>query len=177
MHWLSEIDTPEFETFLATARDAFLEQTTRSRKNPEDLMPWKVLGRKWHQVRKGFPLGKRVAWPEELVDVLADQMQAAARDAVIDWTGRSSVSFRLAKGGPVWAQLWTKRVHSVEMFLFGPSGAIPLGRMAELGRAREITGYKDGRDAVKISFNSLKQARHTDVARFLEEHRAACESG
>jgi len=107
----------------------------------------------------------------------ADQLQAAARDAVIDWTGRNSVSFRLAKGGPVWAQLWTKRVDSVELYLFGPPGAIPLGRVAGLGRAREITGYKNGREAVKLSFDALGQARHADVQRFLEEHRAACEPG
>ncbi|GIS58281.1 MAG: hypothetical protein CM1200mP2_05060 [Planctomycetaceae bacterium] len=48
--------------------------------------------------------------------------------------------------------------------------------MASLGSKREITTYKDGRDAVKISFRSLKQARHADLSRFLEEHRAACEA-
>ena len=176
VHWLREIDTPAFEEFLATARDAFLEQTTRARENPGDLMPWKVLGRRWHQFRKGFPAGKRVAWPEELVDLLADQVQAAARDVVIDWTGRNSVSFRLTRGGPVWAQLWTKRVGSVELYLFGTPGAIPLGRVANLGRAREITGYRDGRDVVKLSFDSAQQAHHTDLGRFLEEHRTARES-
>jgi len=176
VHWLSEIDTPEFEAFLATARGAFLEQTTRSQQNPGDLQPWKVLGRKWHQLRKGFPVGKRVGWPEELVDLLADQLQAVGSDVVVDWTGRNSVSFRLTRGGPVWAQLWTKRIQSVELFLLGPPGTIPLGRVAGLGHTREITGYKGGREAVKISFNSLKQARHADIERLLRDHRAGCES-
>ena len=176
VHWLSEIDTPEFEAFLDTARGAFLEQTTRSQQNPGDLQPWKVLGRKWHRLRKGFPVGKRVGWPEELVDLLADQLQAVGPDIVVDWTGRNSVSFRLTRGGPVWAQLWTKRVQSVELFLLGPPGTIPLGRVAGLGQTREITGYKGGREAVKISFNSLQQARHADVERLLRDHRTGCES-
>ncbi len=176
VHWLREIDTSEFRAFLATAQDSFLGQTRRSKQDPENLMPWKVLGQKWHQMRKGFPAGKRVGWPEELVEELADGLNTAAGKPVIDWTGRMSVSFRLAEAGPVWAQLWTKRVHSVDLVLFGPPGAIPLGRVAALGSKREITTYKDGRDAVKISFRSLKQARHADVSRFLEEHRAACEA-
>jgi len=82
----------------------------------------------------------------------------------------------LTRGGPVWAQLWTKRVQSVELFLLGPPGTIPLGRVAGLGHTREITGYKGGREAVKISFNSLQQARHADVERLLRDHRAGCES-
>ncbi|HAA62196.1 MAG TPA: excinuclease ABC subunit A, partial [Planctomycetaceae bacterium] len=176
VHWLREIDTPEFRAFLATAQDSFLEHTRRSKQDPENLMPWKVLGQKWHQMRKGFPAGKRVGWPEGLVKELADGLNTAAGKPVTDWTGRMSVSFRLAETGPVWAQLWTKRVHSVDLVLFGPPGAIPLGRVASLGSKREITTYKDGRDAVKISFRSLKQARHADFSRFLEEHRAACEA-
>ena len=99
------------------------------------------------------------------------------RFAALDADGTKTVDVpELAEAGPVWAQLWTKRVHSVDLVLFGPPGAIPLGRVAELGSKREITTYKDGRDAVKISFRSLKQARHADVSRFLEEHRAACEA-
>jgi len=174
VHWLREIDTPAFDRFLDRACDAFFEQANHSRKNPEDLMPWKVLGKRWHTMRKGFPRGARIGWPEGLVELLADQVEAATEESVIDWTGRISASVRPAARAPVWAQLWTKRTDVVELFLLGPPGAVTLGRIAGLGARREITPYKDGRDVVKIGFDSLQQARDTDLGQFLKEHRDAC---
>ncbi len=177
VHWLREIDTPAFEQFLETARADFLEQTSQARQNPEDLMPWKVLGRRWHQLRKGFSGRRRVAWPAELVDVLADWLEASVSDPVVDWTGRQSVSFRDGKAGPAWATLWTKRPGFLDLVLYGPPGAVPLGRIAGLGDSREIKTYRDGRDVIKLRIRTLAQARDSDLGRFLSEHRQACLSG
>ena len=71
-----EVDTPEFWAFLEKAVAGFEKFTQRVEQNPEDVMPWKVLGRKWHLARKGFPPGKRPAWSaevlEELLELLSD---------------------------------------------------------------------------------------------------------
>src|SRR5574341_2249572 len=65
VHWKREIDTPEFRKFLKEAVTAYGAQSRAGRLNPDGLMPWKVLGRKWHLSRKGFPSNKRVAWEPE----------------------------------------------------------------------------------------------------------------
>ena len=44
----------------------------REEKSPEDLMPWKALGQKWHLARKGFTPGKKIAWETELRRALVD---------------------------------------------------------------------------------------------------------
>ena len=59
VHSYAEIDRPEFWKFVDEAVAGFGKFADRARENPDDLMPWKVLGRKWHFARKGFPLGKR----------------------------------------------------------------------------------------------------------------------
>ena len=47
-------------------------------------MPWKVLGRKWHLLRKGFPSGKRVAWTAETLDKLFDLLMDVGADFAPD---------------------------------------------------------------------------------------------
>src|SRR5580700_3215255 len=85
VHWLKEIETPAFEKFLAKAADAFQDAINRKQLNPAELTPWKVLGRKWHVSRKGFPSGKRIRWEAELLERLFDLLQTAVPQAEIDW--------------------------------------------------------------------------------------------
>ena len=76
VHSWDEIDRPEFWKFLEQAVAGFNYFSERVEQRPEDVMPWKVLGRKWHFSRKGFPPGKKAAWEvdvlEELFEVLAE---------------------------------------------------------------------------------------------------------
>ena len=49
VHWLREIDRPEFWKFLTEAVAGFQKfPAQRAEQRPEDIMPWKVLGQKWH---------------------------------------------------------------------------------------------------------------------------------
>src|SRR5262249_49625737 len=60
-HSWEEIDTPEFWSFLERAVVGFQKFTERIEQKPADVMPWTVLGQKWHLSRKGFPPGKQTA--------------------------------------------------------------------------------------------------------------------
>ncbi len=64
VHSLEEIDHKHFWQFLEQAAAGFKKITQRTRQDPESVMPWTVLGRKWHLARKGFPPGKRIAWEQ-----------------------------------------------------------------------------------------------------------------
>ena len=54
-----EIDTPSFWQFLEKAIEGFTKATNRVASNPDDIMPWKKLGKKWHLSTKDFQLVKR----------------------------------------------------------------------------------------------------------------------
>jgi excinuclease ABC subunit A len=101
-HSWEEIDTPAFWKFLETAVAGFGKFTERVGKSPEDVMPWKVLGRKWHLSRKGFPPGKKVDWPqetlEELLELLANAAGAAGIGEAASAAGRPAPGQRGANG-------------------------------------------------------------------------------
>jgi excinuclease ABC subunit A len=172
VHWLREIETLEFREFLKTACRAYLNETGRAELNPNDLTPWKVLGRKWHLSRKGFPSGKRVAWEPELLDKLFDVLLEAAPKARVDWGNKQVVYFRRAEGDDVWAAVNTKRRGGIDLSLLNEPGAVALGRIAEFGKEREITPARNGREAVHIRFVKASQVTSASLKQFLREHAA-----
>ena len=173
VHWLTEIDTPGFWQFLADARDAFLTQANKAKLNPADLTPWKVLGRKWHLTRKGFPSGKRVGWQPELLDKLFDVLESVLPDGEIDWANKQVVYFYRQGDAKAWAAVHTKRRGGIDLSLFAEPDQMALGRIAGFGKDREITPHRDGREAAKIRFTAMKQATSRSLKTFLEEQARA----
>ncbi len=172
VHWLSEIDTPAFDRFLDRACEAFQAEIGREKLNPDDLTPWKVLGRKWHLSRKGFPSGKRIGWEPELLERLLDLLEAVRPKSEIDWGNKQVVYFRSKGKQEVWAAVHTKRRHGVDLSLFNESGRVALGRIAELGSEREIGPHRGGRDQIGIRFDEAEQVTSASLAAFLKEHAA-----
>jgi excinuclease ABC subunit A len=170
VHWLREIETPAFDKFLEKAADAFQGAVSRKKLNPADLTPWKVLGRKWHVSRKGFPSGKRIRWEPELLERLLDLLHGAAPQAEIDWGNKQVVYFRRKHSEAVWAAVHTKRRHGVDLSLYNEAGRVALGRITELGRTREISTTGNGRDQISIRFDAAEQVVAQSLASFVKEH-------
>ena len=168
VHWRKEIDTPEFRRFLTEARDGFLKQIHQVKLNPDDLMPWKVLGRKWHLSRKGFLKGK-VRWDVEVLETLFDLLEEVLPDAKPEWGGKVLVNYKSA--GELLATVHTKRPRAVELYLYCEAGRVPLGRVLKLGMDREISKANDGRDIVKLCFQTKKQVQDPDLKLLLEERK------
>ncbi len=170
VHWLKEIETPAFEKFLAKAAEVFLGAINRKQLNRTELTPWKVLGRKWHVSRKGFPSGKRIRWEPELLDRLFDLLQSAVPQAEIEWGNKQVVYFRRKNSDAVWAAVHTKRRHGVDLSLYNEAGRVALGRITELGREREISTSGNGRDQISIRFDKPEQIVSQSLAVFVREH-------
>jgi excinuclease ABC subunit A len=170
VHWLREIETPAFDKFLEKAADAFLGAVNRKKLNPADLTPWKVLGRKWHVSRKGFPSGKRIRWEADLLERLFDLLQSADPQAQIDWGNKQVVYFRRKNSDAIWAAVHTKRRHGVDLSLYNESGRVALGRITEFGGAREISTTGNGRDQISIRFDRAEQVVAQSLASFVKEH-------
>ncbi len=170
VHWLREIETPAFADFLKKAVAAFLPQARVGSVNPAELMPWTVLGKKWHLSRKGFPSNKRVDWEAETLESLFGLLEKTAPKAAIDWTGKTTVTYTLPGNEKPWAEVVTKRRNGIDLVLYGPAGRFALGRIAELGAERDITAARDGRQAISLRLVEKGEVGAPALADFLREH-------
>ena len=175
-HSRAELDTPAFWEFLEKALAGFQKFTDRIEQKPEDVMPWKVLGRRWHLARKGFPPGKTPQWPgevlEDLLENLGEVAGAEADGSQYLWNNQQVVHLRVAEQREPWATVYTKRLAGVDLVLSGPTGAFATGRIAQLAAQRVITPGED-RDQVKLRFESPTDLAQGDLAEFLAEHLEA----
>ncbi|MDA1211813.1 MAG: excinuclease ABC subunit UvrA, partial [Planctomycetota bacterium] len=169
VHWFNEIETPEFHEFLEQAMKSFLGMVNQAKLNPDDLTPWKILGRKWHVSRKGFPSQKLVTWDVQVLEKLFDLLIEVSPDAAIDWTGKQNVTFGVAGASDPWAVVVTKRREGIDLQLFSAPGDFALGRIAEFGIERDVTMHRSGQEMIKIRFDDIAQI-NGKLKSFLNEH-------
>ena len=153
VHWLSDIETEAFRTFMQKAIASFMAHPAQSNSKPEDVMPWKVLGRKWHLSRKGFPSGKRVAWTADTLDSLLTTIESALPDAEVEWGQRQIVSFTIPSQSKPLVSVHTKRRAGIDVTLTAPAGQITLGQVSDLGDSSEVKP-KGAFDQAKIRFTT-----------------------
>ncbi len=171
VHSFAEIDRPAFWKFLERAAAGFAKVMDRTRQNPEDVMPWKALGQKWHFARKGFPPGRPPQWETETLEELCEILQQAAPHGQMLWNNQQVVHMFVAEQREPWASLWTKRSAALELALAGPAGHFTLGRIAQLGGDRELVAGP-GLDVVKLRFQSVEDLERGDLGAFIREHLA-----
>ena len=157
LHYEREIETAGFRNFLKEAQQAFLKFTGQASLNLEDLTPWKVLGKKWHLSRKGFPTGQRVAWDPAVLEGLVEMLVAASPKAIVDWTGQQTVTVQLTGSESAGATLHTKRRGGIDLVLTNPAGQVALGRIAAFGSEQEITVGRQGQETLRIRFDAVEQ--------------------
>lgn len=170
VHWLKEIETPEFRKFLDEAKKSFLSEVNKQKLDPESLMPWKVLKRGWHVSRKGFPANKRASWKADTLEALFDLLLKFVPEENVDWTGRQVVTFYKKGKKKVWATVVTKRRAGIDLCLYGPPDRYALGGINQFGKEQEITQSRDGREMIKIRFTEKKLTRDSEFKKFLGEH-------
>ncbi|SFI88934.1 excinuclease ABC subunit A [Planctomicrobium piriforme] len=169
VHWLEEIETTEFRQFLKQASSAYLGQVEKTGQSIEDLAPWKVLGRKWHISRKGFPSAKRVAWKAEVLEDLFGVLDDAFARLQPDWSNKTMVAYRISSSKETVAELQTKRRDALYLTLYSKTGQFALGQIASLGKHREITPHRSGQDAIKIELTTAAQVKAKELKAFLKE--------
>jgi excinuclease ABC subunit A len=169
-HTLAEIDTPEFWQFLEEAVAGFARFTEKAAVSPEDISPWKVLGQKWHFLRKGFPPGKTVAWPVEVLEELCELLQQVAPGGQFLWNNQQLVHYMVPQQREPWATIQTKKSHALLLHLIGPKGQFGLGRLLALGADRDLDDTRPDRDIVRLQFVEEDHLHRGDLEKFLREH-------
>ena len=166
VHWKREIDTREFRSFLKEAIAAFLAQSEKAKLDPNELTPWKVLGRRWHLSKKGF--SSPPAWSPNLLERLEALINEAAPDVTWNWDNQQFVSASLNGNGEVFAELFTKRPGGADLVLPIEPGLVPLGRIATLGSEREVTPTRRG-EAVRIRFTEANEIDEAAMHKLLAD--------
>jgi excinuclease ABC subunit A len=132
-------------------------------------MPWKVLGRKWHLSRKGFPSNKRVHWETAVLERLLDVFDDALKNCEVDWSNKVLINYvQPGEKNPV-VSVQTKRREGIFVTILTPPGRIALGQIATLGAEREITTHRSGQEAVKVMFDDLEQVDGKAIRELLRQ--------
>ncbi|MCA9065221.1 MAG: ATP-binding cassette domain-containing protein, partial [Planctomycetaceae bacterium] len=163
-----EIDNDAFRQFLDTAVAGFLKQSQAEKANPDDLMPWKQLGRKWHLMRKALPKNGRIPWQFDLLETLLATVEQLLTGTTADYGIRSKINWNRSDGTQV-AELYTKRYEGVDLVLLCPHDSVTIGAIADFGMDQEIKRHRDGRDAVRIRFTTVAQCENEGLQKFLAE--------
>ncbi len=155
----------------------FQKFTRLTELKPEDHMPWKKLGQRWHFMRKGFPGGKAIKWDVSVWEELYEMLQEVAPDGQFLWNNQVLVHLYLAGQRDPWVTINTKRTQSLDITLHGPKGLVTLGRLAGLARDRELDESREDRDLVRLRFRTVEDLHRGDVMEFLQEHQRAVLNG
>ena len=172
VHWLQEIDTTEFHKFLDEAAASYGDKVKQAGTNLNELTPWKVLGKKWHLSRKGFPSGKRVAWDATLLETLTDILENALPENEIDWGNKQVVYFKSPGSKKNRVAIHTKRRGGIDLSLFADKGKFALGKIADLGRERKIGPHRSGAELIQIRFDRDEQIQTPALKAFIKEFAA-----
>ena len=170
VHSWQEVDTPAFWSFLERAVAGFQKFTDRITAKPEDVMPWKVLGQKWHLSKKGFPPGKKTAWKPEVLEELLEMLSEAVPDGQFLWNNQNVVYLMVPGVRKPWATIHTKRLTGIDLILNGPKGAFQLGGVAEIGSDRSLATDSEDHDQVKLRFTTTDELHIENVAAFFQAH-------
>lgn len=147
---------------------------TATKKTGGDLSldPWKVLGRKWHSLGKGFPENESPEWPLELVDRMLNLLEQVAGDDSLEFPAPDRVDVRPSGANDAWAEVETKTTGSLKVTLAGPADAIDLDQLTSL----DMEGPVDLSDAeyakVTLNLTEIKHVRSRKLKTFLKSHLA-----
>ncbi len=169
VHRFSEIDTPEFRRFLSQAVASFHANLKQMQTRPEDVMPWKVNGERWHLSDKGFPPGRRVDWDRSLLPGLLGVVRAIEPNVEIDWSTRAGITLRLPGISRGWASFRTKDSDALHCVFFGKKGQFNLAQIERFGTHPELQPSREG-EVLRLMFQREEHVHATKLKELLTEH-------
>jgi excinuclease ABC subunit A len=169
-HRLSEVDTPAFREFLAEAVRSFQQNLQRLRTKPEDVMPWKLNGQRWHQGDKGFPPGQKVRWERGLLSRLLDLVREVEPGVEVRWDARDAVTLKVPGVSRGWAQWRTKDPHGLDCRFLGKKGQFNLAQVEGIGVQPAVGHHRAEGDVLRLVFQRADQMPPARLKELLREH-------
>ena len=138
--------------------------------------PWRVLGRRWHTLAKGFPDNVQPDWPLELADRVMTMMEQVDETITLAFDDPDRVQVRLSDSENAWAEIETKDAEAITVCLAGPKNAVDRDEVESLPVSSTEIKNAPGRkneSVVKVSLTKLSHARSRKLKALLKSHLAA----
>jgi excinuclease ABC subunit A len=165
----SEIDTPAFREFLREAAAAFHAVLKKQQTKPEDVMPWKINGQRWHLGEKGFPPGRKPRWDRALLPKLLDWLRELDPTLELKWDNQHFVSVRLPELNRTWGYLRTKEPDALHCRFLSAPGQLNLARVESFGENPEVVESTDGSMALVLHLVSENHVHPAQLKLILTE--------
>jgi excinuclease ABC subunit A len=169
IHKLDEIETPAFNEFIRKAVSSFQNTLTRMNTKPEDVMPWKVNGERWHLSEKGFPPGRKLQWEHAILPRLLDLMRKVEPKIEITWDNRALISVRVPEVTRAWATLRTKDSDALHCRFLGKKGQFNLNQIEKFGLEPTLQAAADG-EALVLQFLHDNHVHAPALREILQQH-------
>jgi excinuclease ABC subunit A len=167
-----EIDTPAFRAFLKQAVEAFRKNLKKMDASPEDAMPWKINGERWHLSEKGFPPGRRIKWDRSILSKFLSIIRHVEPGVEIQWDSRDSILLKIAGIGRAWARIRTKDSDAFDCRFIGKPGQFNLSRLEGIGQNPTLTmDRSDGGETLHLLFQKDEEMPKGKLHEILAEHR------
>jgi excinuclease ABC subunit A len=114
------------------------------RTKPEDLMPWKVNGERWHLGEKGFPPGRKLQWDRAILPRLLELVREVEPKVEIAWDNRLAVTLRVPGIQRAWAQLRTKDSEGLDCRFLSKKGQFNLSQIEKFGLSPVLSNHREG---------------------------------
>jgi len=170
VHRLSEIDTPAFRAFLGEGRRFFQNNLKRLRTKPEDLMPWKINGERWHLGEKGFPPGRKVRWDRSLLTWLLQLVREIEPNVEVRWHVQYFITLRVPGLSHWWGQWQTKQPHGLVCRFIGKKGQFNLAQFEGLGLSTRLDTKREDVDFLWLVLQQLNLEQKARLKDLLAEH-------
>jgi len=169
VHRLAEIDTPAFRTFLQEAVASFQGHLKKMQTRPEDHMPWKINGERWHLGDKGFPPGRKILWERSVLTRLLALAREVEPGLEVQWDQRDTITLRVPGIKRSWAQWRTKDNEALVCRFLGKKGQLNLALLEGLSQGAEIK-EREGSDVLSLRFQKLDPEQAGRLRMLLGEH-------
>ncbi len=170
VHTLAEVDTPAFLEFLQEAADSFHKNVKRLQTKPEDVMPWKLNGERWHLGEKGFRPGVKLRWDRAILPKLLALAREVEPQLVVEWDARDAITLRVPGVSRGWATWRTKDNEALDCRFLGKRGQFNLAQLEGIGTSPEIKHERSDGDLLRLLFQQAEQIPVVKVKLLLAEH-------
>ncbi len=172
VHRQSEIATPAFDAFLKKANASFRATIQRLQTRPEDVMPWKVNGERWHLSDKGFPAGKKVLWDRGVLPQLLALVRKAVPEVEVTWESRDTITLRVPDVKRGWAQWRTKDNEALICRFLGKRGQFNLAQIEGLGIEPGLNGERSDGEVLQLAFREPGHLHPERLQNLFRQHLA-----
>jgi excinuclease ABC subunit A len=169
IHKLDEIDTPAFDEFLRKAVGSFQGTLQKMNTKPEDVMPWKVNGERWHLSEKGFPLGRKVQWDRAILPRLLEVLRQVEPKLEVTWDNRALISVRVPDVSRAWGTLRTKDSDALNCRFLGKKGQFNLNQLEKFGIEPTLEKASEG-EALVLQFQHDNHVHAPALRQILQQH-------